>query len=1152
MSYTICDEEIQARLQELKKVLPDADILPLIEIQHELMNVCTAKRLRTLCTQYGVGRRYIADTGQKKEKTVTEMQQNLRDMFVAKIKAAEENGTRIQVEIEVQASTECICTQSMSAKIAALMLVMPAEKAAELEDMQKKMQDAKTQASLRHLCSLNKISRMTVGDNGGKKEMTVPEMKTSLQQLLLTEIQDAENKWMNQSKNSTIHIVCEASLVLTPALRHRFEWLCRCLHGEQAQQLKTIASTLTNVQSMQQARAACSSLGVARRVEVPGNKRKREMSRDEIVSALRGFCEKVLTEYEQFASVLLPSLLQHAQKIIRELPEEIAKELNDTVLLLKNVRTEEQAKEACCKLKWQSFGLQKNMHTFLLEHLRSCFADILRVLDFHALQERCNQICKQMTGTRDERKLQEIQFALRGMVNLDIAKATMWKYNAVSTTGTLMELVIEFGHMFHMCLCKFESLLGWTPVASDKHWMSEDKSSTQKTLKDIFLKQKDTCKSELTNMSIIQHSAKEDRLKLLWWWERDVHRTHADTCLEKLPATRVEQLKLLKRPGRALTYRALNQGGWATLLEDAGIALKLAQARKRLSLCTVHYHCSAFILLQIHQAESKQPKSNIVVAETFSTLLSMMAKPDAMFCAPFDQCIGEWPPCKISHQQYWKQLAMLELWDRKYWQLPLSTVSLLEFIKQRRQRLFKQQCERFVPDMGTVAELLRNYTSKSPMEQNFLRTILGRKRKDLKSTLTSFYERCQADVNFARCRFVDDAHFAVFFCHAFFRFDNHEGDVPVTKYSPWIAPRPFYCPGSAICSKEILAMHTDVGRVSMSANHEGLAVLPSPITCELCHEGYLSTEAFGHHCEQKHGGIKEYRKRVFWLLQRTKLQPLKHWVKRAQLQTHAFFQHFSIPSAGLNDWVAGVENAVPRVEYACGVCARLDFPEHRYPAYLFKEGTETCSWKRYIKLKRGVDIEEASCDQEGHVILYRGELCFGPRAAVERLLSVQRYSQMWPLIPLEELEASAVTHPADFSMKWLLHARRVPLKKGLRNGLTPIGNEDGLTWLCANCAQNLCKRYPVMPCFSLCNSMWLGRLHPAFSNLSMAAKMLQCKGRLVMQKLFLRPGMSQTAISGNSILIAQPRAESITKLPDFERTLENLAIIYCKSLQDAA
>ena len=138
MSYTICDEEIQARLQELKKVLPDADILPLIEIQHELMNVYTAKRLRTLCTQYGVGRRYIADTGQKKEKSVTEMQQNLRDMFVAKIKAAEENGTRIQVEIEVQSSTECICTQSMSAKIAALMLVMPAEKAAELEDMQKK------------------------------------------------------------------------------------------------------------------------------------------------------------------------------------------------------------------------------------------------------------------------------------------------------------------------------------------------------------------------------------------------------------------------------------------------------------------------------------------------------------------------------------------------------------------------------------------------------------------------------------------------------------------------------------------------------------------------------------------------------------------------------------------------------------------------------------------------------------------------------------------------------------------------------------------------------------------------------------------------------------------------------------------------------
>ena len=58
-----------------------------------------------------------------------------------------------------------------------------------------------------------------------------------------------------------------------------------------------------------------------------------------------------------------------------------------------------------------------------------------------------------------------------------------------------------------------------------------------------------------------------------------------------------------------------------------------------------------------------------------------------------------------------------------------------------------------------------------------------------------------------------------------------------------------------------------------------------------------------------------------------------------------------------------------------------------------------------------------------------GDYYFGDPAEVNKHLNVARYAAEMPLIPLEELHASAIQHPRFPEFRWLLHTRRVKTKK---------------------------------------------------------------------------------------------------------------------------
>ena len=119
-----------------------------------------------------------------------------------------------------------------------------------------------------------------------------------------------------------------------------------------------------------------------------------------------------------------------------------------------------------------------------------------------------------------------------------------------------------------------------------------------------------------------------------------------------------------------------------------------------------------------------------------------------------------------------------------------------------------------------------------------------------------------------------------------------------------------------------------------------------------------------------------------------------------------------------------------------------DWVEKRFPVYLFAEPTSSTTWAEYLSGRatnppegydHGLDENAPPGNDEdeptGTVLLKDGVLCFGPRAEIDALLSVHAYAEDWPKIPVEELHASSVQHPADPQMRWLLHTRRVPTRR---------------------------------------------------------------------------------------------------------------------------
>ena len=121
-------------------------------------------------------------------------------------------------------------------------------------------------------------------------------------------------------------------------------------------------------------------------------------------------------------------------------------------------------------------------------------------------------------------------------------------------------------------------------------------------------------------------------------------------------------------------------------------------------------------------------------------------------------------------------------------------------------------------------------------------------------------------------------------------------------------------------------------------------------------------------------------------------------------------------------------------------------------------------------------------------------------AAVADLLSVEWYSEQWPLIPKAELEASAVDFPYQSedgswtTSKVLMHKRRVTVEH--LNGTAPAH-------VCEDCHEAFWKAKPTLSKWSLSNYNWLGRHLPMFRDATLGHQLLLALGRVVSTKVYL-------------------------------------------------
>ena len=129
-------------------------------------------------------------------------------------------------------------------------------------------------------------------------------------------------------------------------------------------------------------------------------------------------------------------------------------------------------------------------------------------------------------------------------------------------------------------------------------------------------------------------------------------------------------------------------------------------------------------------------------------------------------------------------------------------------------------------------------------------------------------------------------------------------------------------------------------------------------------------------------------------------------------------------------------------------------------------------------------------------------LCFGKRDLVNEHVSVDVYMDRRPLSPNEELLASCVPCPADYSMAWLLHSGRAPLAPDSRStrvecsgqgsgsaeqsascgdiipSCAGVGDANQTAHVCYTCTIHSCAEDKLinMSEYALVTDIWLGRL----------------------------------------------------------------------------
>ena len=205
-----------------------------------------------------------------------------------------------------------------------------------------------------------------------------------------------------------------------------------------------------------------------------------------------------------------------------------------------------------------------------------------------------------------------------------------------------------------------------------------------------------------------------------------------------------------------------------------------------------------------------------------------------------------------------------------------------------------------------------------------------------------------------------------------------------------------------------------------------LAVASPPVVCAICGEGFLNNNDHRKHCDTSHGDLAEYRKRLFWRAQRDGFMPMLPWVKRHILQAATFHLAYSVPGTCNLKWSHpdSFRAALPRREVACVVCARRDWLENRYQAFLWREANGTA---------RLEDLQHSACGNE-EVLTCDGHICFGNRDVVNKYLDTAKYVERMPSLPKEHLYASSVIHPENKSTKLARGSRYLPQPEKIGSG----------------------------------------------------------------------------------------------------------------------
>ena len=260
----------------------------------------------------------------------------------------------------------------------------------------------------------------------------------------------------------------------------------------------------------------------------------------------------------------------------------------------------------------------------------------------------------------------------------------------------------------------------------------------------------------------------------------------------------------------------------------------------------------------------------------------------------------------------------------------------------------------------------------------------------------------------------------------------------------------------------------------------------------LCSSDFCRVEDLHEHLNCTHGGLQRYRHVVLHLLS---LRPfvLTPAFSRAIVSNFAEFyargsldwQGFSAEMLAALKSSSGLDGShrwSPRRMCACVCCARLHW-------------SEDLSWR--------------------HIVGPHADWLARPEEAWQ-LLSVENYSARAPLIPLPELEASAVMLAGRLV---LLHKRRC--SEASLAGQVPV------PW-CHQCSSHLGLKPPRMPAFALANHNWLGRLTKVqlklLSQTYLGHRLLLSLARAVTSKVVYRPEGSN---SGRPMWLDACRAKGL-------------------------